>query len=143
MSLKRLNEPEGNHESTCVTKKIISGRRINSKLRVEILDKYQTSQEITEIVEKVLIDLREKKIFSELDGWRNEHYSVKERFSDDHPVFTIERSAASLFGIKCYGCHINGYLKRDNQYLLWIARRSRNKETYPGMLDNFVRPKSF
>jgi hypothetical protein len=105
---------------------------------VELLPKYKTCQEITEVVEKVLLDLRAKNIFYQLNGWRNEHYSVKEKFCDEKPVFTIERSASVLFGIKCYGCHINGYVKKDNGYFMWIARRSKTKPTYPGMLDNFV-----
>lgn len=51
---------------------------------------------------------------------------------------SLERSAAHIFGIKAYGCHINGYIKKDGQYFIWIARRSKTKQTYPYMLDNFV-----
>lgn len=82
--------------------------------------------------------MRDKKLFKKLDGWRNEHYNVKAKFSGD-VLFTIERSAASLFGLKQFGCHINGYVKKNGEYKMWIARRSKTKQTYPGMLDNFVR----
>ena len=51
---------------------------------------------------------------------------------------SIERAGACLFGIRSYGCHINGYVKKEGQFYLWIARRSKNKQTYPNMLDNFV-----
>lgn len=51
---------------------------------------------------------------------------------------SLERAAAHIFGIKAYGCHINGYIKKDGQYFIWIARRSKTKQTYPYMLDNFV-----
>jgi len=64
------------------------------------------------------------------------------RFSQK-PLFKIERAGISLFGIKSYDCHVNGYIKKDGQYFLWIARRSYQKPTYPGMLDNFVTTRFF
>jgi isopentenyldiphosphate isomerase len=88
-------------------------------------------------MEETLIDMREKKLFKKLAGWRNEHYYVRTKFSEK-PLFSIERSAATTFGISSYGCHINGYIKRNGEYLMWIARRSKTKPTYPGKLDNFV-----
>lgn len=91
----------------------------------------------TNAMESVLLDMKENKLFKKLAGWRNEHFNVRPRFSCP-PLFTIERSAASLFGFKQYGCHINGYVKKNNDYLIWIAKRSKTKQTYPGMLDNFV-----
>jgi hypothetical protein len=82
--------------------------------------------------------MKEKKYFEVLDGWRNENYYVKYKFSDK-ALFEIERSSVNIFGIKAYGCHINGYVKKNNQYFMWIARRSKTKPTYPNMLDNFVK----
>lgn len=73
---------------------------------VILLSKYKTKEEKTNALEEVLIGLRKKSIFKKLDGWRNEHYNVRQRFSCE-PIFEIERSAVSLFGIKAYGCHIN------------------------------------
>ena len=98
---------------------------------------FKTPDEKTRAVEAVLCDIRDKQLIKKLNGWRNEHFNVKSRFSEP-PLFTIERSAASLFGIKQYGCHVNGYVKKNGAYYLWIARRSKTKQTYPGMLDNFV-----
>ena len=97
----------------------------------------KTFEEKTIAIENVLKDLKNRKIFKKLDGWRNEHYNVKEKFNSES-LFTIERSAASLLGIRQYGCHINGYVKKDGLYYIWIAKRSTDKQTYPGMLDNFV-----
>jgi 8-oxo-dGTP pyrophosphatase MutT (NUDIX family) len=97
----------------------------------------KTESEKTEAVERVLIDMREKKYFKKLDGWRNEHYFVRSRFSQA-PLFRIERAAHTILGIKSYGCHINGYVKKGGKYFMWIARRSKTKQTYPNMLDNFV-----
>lgn len=40
-----------------------------------------------------------------------------------------------------YGVHINGYSRSDDGELrMWLARRSATKQTYPGLLDNLVRP---
>ncbi|KAK2978230.1 hypothetical protein RJ640_024263 [Escallonia rubra] len=43
-------------------------------------------------------------------------------------------------GIKneAYEVHMNGYVERDGQKYLWIAKRSAVKSNYPGMLDHLV-----
>ena len=56
-------------------------------------------------------------------------------------LFTIERSAAALFGLVTYGAHLTAFVK-DPSYpggmALWTPTRSRTKSTYPGYLDNTV-----
>ncbi len=96
-----------------------------------------TTKERTIAVEKVLLDMRERKIFECLKGWRDEHYEVKVMFSTPS-LFTVERAGANLFGIKSYACNVNGYVKKDGEYFLWIAKRSLTKQTFPGMLDNLA-----
>jgi hypothetical protein len=40
-----------------------------------------------------------------------------------------------------YGIDINGYVNHPEKGLcLWFQRRSLNKPTWPGMMDNFVSP---
>uniref|UniRef100_A0A3Q2PFZ8 Thiamin pyrophosphokinase 2 n=1 Tax=Fundulus heteroclitus TaxID=8078 RepID=A0A3Q2PFZ8_FUNHE len=57
----------------------------------------------------------------------------------DVPLMWMERAATSLFGVKRYGVHINGYTVSDSGEIhLWLARRSITKQTYPGLLDNMV-----
>lgn len=104
---------------------------------VSIRSEFASGDAITKAVEEVLHDLKARKIFKCLDGWRSEHYDVRPRYSQD-PLFKLERAAATLFGIKQYGCHINGYIKKNGLYFMWIAKRSKTKQTYPGMLDNFT-----
>jgi 8-oxo-dGTP pyrophosphatase MutT (NUDIX family) len=71
-------------------------------------------------------------------GWRGEMYPVCARFADP-PVMQIERAAIPLFGVRSWGVHINGAVRRGGAVThMWIARRARDKPTYPGMLDNFV-----
>jgi hypothetical protein len=83
----------------------------------------------------VLSALRSQGMFS---GWRDELYPVSSAF-DVQPALLLERAAAPYFGIRAYGVHINGYVcKGDGRKLLWVARRSRSKPTWPGLLDHIV-----
>ena len=92
----------------------------------------------SDAIEEVLLNMRERQLFNALKGWRDEKYNVSEKFYSEK-VFKIERSAISLFGTLAYGCHMNGYVKDDNGvYKIWIARRSKTKQTFPGMLDNIA-----
>ncbi|KAI9250170.1 NUDIX hydrolase domain-like protein [Phascolomyces articulosus] len=67
-----------------------------------------------------------------LQGWRNELYPVYG--VSGKPDFVMERAATPLFGISTFGVHVNGYTGDK----LWVARRSKTKQTWPGLLDNIV-----
>uniref|UniRef100_A0A672K1S8 Nudix hydrolase 20, chloroplastic-like n=1 Tax=Sinocyclocheilus grahami TaxID=75366 RepID=A0A672K1S8_SINGR len=57
----------------------------------------------------------------------------------DPPLMYMERAATSLFGVKRYGVHVNGYTRDSSGNLnMWLARRSLTKQTYPGRLDNMA-----
>jgi len=89
-------------------------------------------------IEKMLLEMREKKTFDLLSGWRDECYEIKSSFSSPS-LFKMERSATPLFGIRTYGVHINGYVNHSSLGLcLWFQKRSLTKPTWPGMMDNFV-----
>ncbi|KAM9785755.1 thiamine pyrophosphokinase 2 [Neosynchiropus ocellatus] len=97
------------------------------------------SSEIRSVaVDKVLRKLRADGSLSCLSGWRDEKYSVMAQFCDP-PVMWMERAATSLFGVKRYGVHINGYtVSESGEVTMWLARRSPTKQTYPGLLDNMA-----
>lgn len=42
------------------------------------------------------------------------------------------------FGVTTYGCHINGYTYKNGEMMMWVAKRSPTKQTYPNLLDQFV-----
>ncbi|XP_018615635.1 thiamine pyrophosphokinase 2 isoform X2 [Scleropages formosus] len=99
------------------------------------LDSYRKR---SEAVNTVLQQLREEDTFSCLRGWRDEKYEVMPRFCDQS-LMCMERAATSLFGVKRYGVHVNGYRQEeDGTVTMWLSRRSRTKQTYPGTLDNLV-----
>jgi len=70
-------------------------------------------------------------------GVREEAYPVKTGFTHP-PLLTMERAAIPHFGVRAYGVHMNGYLRRRDGLHMWVARRAFDKPTYPGMLDNMV-----
>ncbi|KAI1892173.1 hypothetical protein AGOR_G00130540 [Albula goreensis] len=89
-------------------------------------------------VHSVLQKLREENQYTCLRGWREEKYEVMARFCDS-PLMCMERAATSLFGVKRYGVHVNGYTRdKDGTVRMWLARRSPTKQTYPGRLDNLA-----
>ncbi|WFD04592.1 thiamine diphosphokinase [Malassezia obtusa] len=71
-------------------------------------------------------------------GWRNEAYAVYGPGADgarSAVVFTLERAACGLFGIATFGVHVTAYTP---DHRIWVPRRSRTKQTWPGYLDNSV-----
>jgi Domain of unknown function (DUF4743) len=68
---------------------------------------------------------------------RGEHYPVATSFQAP-PLLQLDRAAVPNFGVAAYGVHMNGFVRRPDGIHMWIARRSRDKATYPGELDNLV-----
>ena len=85
----------------------------------------------TSALESLLMEWKQQQLFDVLAGWRRERFKV---YGQDGPLIEIERAAIGLFGCRSFGCHINGIVGDK----MWIARRSYQKPTYPGMLDNLV-----
>ena len=55
-----------------------------------------------------------------------------------HDDYLIERAAIPFFGTAAYGVHLNGLVKKDNELLMWIAKRSKDKPTSPNKLDQIA-----
>jgi len=68
-----------------------------------------------------------------IPGWRNEEFAWVDQ--NGHKYFRLERSAFRTFGFRSMATHINGYTKADT---IWLGRRSENKPTDPGKLDNLA-----
>lgn len=73
----------------------------------------------------------------EITGWRGELYPIAARFNGA-PVALVERAMASFLGIRAWGGHMNGYVRKEDGLHMWVARRAFDKPTYPGQLDNMV-----
>lgn len=85
-------------------------------------------------VDTFLRELRAEGLFP---AWREERYPVTNDLAQA-PLMEMERAAVAHFGLRAYGVHLTGYVRRDEALFIWVARRSRTKPTYPGMLDNTV-----
>lgn len=68
---------------------------------------------------------------------RGEDFSVMAAWSEP-TLFTIDRCAATSFGILAFGVHVNGYVTRPDGIHMWIARRADDRPNDPGKLDNMV-----
>jgi len=68
-----------------------------------------------------------------IPGWRNEDFAWVDQHG--HKSFHLERAAFRTFGFRSMATHINGYTK---QKTIWLGRRSENKATDPGRLDNIA-----
>lgn len=96
----------------------------------------ESAEARTNLLAEQLQDLRESNQFEVLKGWRNELYPVYG--PNGNLLFSMERSAAALFGIVTYGVHMTGYVETADGMKIWTPRRSPTKQTYPGMMDNTV-----
>jgi 8-oxo-dGTP pyrophosphatase MutT (NUDIX family) len=70
-------------------------------------------------------------------GVRGELYPVSTSFAAN-PLLQMERAAVPLFGVRAYGIHVNGYVRRGAETLMWVAERAADKQTFPGQLDQIV-----
>jgi isopentenyldiphosphate isomerase len=83
---------------------------------------------------EVLADLHDS---GDLPYWRGELYPVTRRWGEA-PVMLMERGAVPRFGVRAFGIHVNGLVRKDDGVHVWVGRRSMNKEVAPGKLDNIV-----
>ena len=70
-------------------------------------------------------------------AWRDEPYPVMKNWGET-PLMQIERAACPALGIRSWGVHVNGYVRKNDGLHMWVAKRASDKPTYPGMLDNMV-----
>lgn len=49
---------------------------------------------------------------------------------NDAPLLRVERAAVVAFGVPSYGCHVNGWTRRDGEMHIWLAKRALSKPTY-------------
>ncbi|CAE6451552.1 unnamed protein product [Rhizoctonia solani] len=106
-------------------------------------DQLRTIDERSEAIERASLEWRSQGLFAEAFGgrkWRNEQYSVyvhpfKNVGVGGEVAFRLERAACELFGFVTYGVHMTMY---TSDYRIWVPRRSKTKQTWPGFLDNSV-----
>jgi 8-oxo-dGTP pyrophosphatase MutT (NUDIX family) len=94
----------------------------------------KTCDSRTKAVQSVMMSLRDQGV---VRGWRDELYPISDGFYSD-PVFLMERASVPVLGGLEYGVHVNGLTEKEGRKFMWIARRSKSKSKYPGLLDHMV-----
>ncbi len=68
---------------------------------------------------------------------RGELYAVKTHWSS--PEYArLDRAAAAFFGVRSWGVHLHGMVRRADGLHLWIAKRAMDRLVEPGKWDNMV-----
>jgi 8-oxo-dGTP pyrophosphatase MutT (NUDIX family) len=68
---------------------------------------------------------------------RGEIYAAKTSWSAP-ALFNLDRALVAGFGVRAYGVHVNGFVRRADGLHLWIGTRAADREVEPGKLDNMV-----
>lgn len=68
---------------------------------------------------------------------RQETYPVLTQWGAE-PLLGIDRAAVPFFGLRSFGIHVNGYVRRPDGLHLWVGHRARDRGVAPGKLDNLV-----
>ena len=76
--------------------------------------------------------LKEKLILSK----HREYFSVFRSFQEK-PLLKVQRLLGPFFGFQFFGVHLNGFLKKNNKYFMWVGRRSK-KGNFPNDLDQIA-----
>lgn len=72
-----------------------------------------------------------------IDTWVDEAYPVTHSFGG-HAELEIERAATNFMGIKTFGIHVNGLVRKADGIHVWVGTRSLDKPFWPGQLDQMV-----
>lgn len=91
-------------------------------------------EERSEMVDAVCVALAHDHGYPALRG---ERYLVAPLWGDA-PLMTIDRAYASVFGVRAYGVHVNGFVDTPDGLKLWIGHRAKDKPVAPGKLDNMI-----
>ncbi|KAG9001009.1 hypothetical protein FRB94_005033 [Tulasnella sp. JGI-2019a] len=109
--------------------------------RVSFASHLSSFRDLSSVMKQLCETWRDTGEFSNVIGgrmWRNELYTVYEKspFRDLESIaFAVERSCCALFGFVTYGVHLTMYTP---DMKLWVPRRAKTKQTWPGYLDNTV-----
>ena len=102
--------------------------------QVSVAEHLDTCDYRSAAIDSVVREMRQQGLIT---GWRDELFPVSEGYGQP-PLFDLERAAVPLFGVKAYGVHLNGYVRRDGAIWLWVGRRAATRPIEPNKLDHLV-----
>ncbi len=105
-----------------------------SDLEINLNSDLSTAEQRSNAIAPILETLHKEKV---INSWVGELYAVNQAYGEE-PQLLMERAAVSFFGIRGYGVHLNGLVEKSDGTYIWIARRTKDKPFWPGMLDQMV-----
>jgi len=87
---------------------------------------------------QVMAELTETLLAARLLHYRHDELYPVTTGLREQPLFLMDRALVPYFGVRAFGQHLNGYIRRNGEIYMWIARRSLHKRHEPGKLDNMV-----
>jgi 8-oxo-dGTP pyrophosphatase MutT (NUDIX family) len=102
--------------------------------RVSLLAGLGDFESRSEAMARVIDALVADSTVSELRG---EDYPVLTSW-DQPPLLKIDRAAVAHFGVRSFGLHVNGFVRRADGIHLWVGKRATDRKIAPGKLDNLV-----
>jgi len=68
---------------------------------------------------------------------RHEMYPVVEEMTDA-PLAQVDRIAVPWFGVRAWGVHVNGFVRKKDGIHMWIGKRASDRPAEPGKLDHII-----
>jgi hypothetical protein len=88
----------------------------------------------TAAIRRATLELQSQSVLPRDHG---EDYAIVEHWGQP-ALFLLDRAHVSAFGLRAFGVHVNGFVRKDSGLHLWIGTRSLDKSVAPGKLDNMV-----
>jgi len=107
------------------------------KSAVSLHQKLQGYEQRSSVIDELLQALIACGDHSYMPYLLGEMYAVSANRREE-ALFEIDRSAAALFGIRSFGQHLNGFVRKGDGIHMWLGQRAADKPTFPGKLDQLV-----
>jgi len=101
---------------------------------IAVSDRYGHAADRTAAVHDALLRLVDEGALPKL---RDEAYPVLTRWGAT-PLMEVDRAAVPLFGLKSFGLHVNGHVRKADGLHLWVGKRATDRGVAPGQYDNLV-----
>ncbi len=111
-----------------------TGQFSSSPDGIHLRAEFDSFESRSQVLDEVVDILLNKGVMTHRHG---EKYPVTHQ-GRERSIATIDRAAAPYFGLRAYGQHVNGYVRKGRDLYLWIARRSADRINFPNLLDNMV-----
>ena len=106
---------------------------ILKKNKIFLKKEINSFQKRTYAINQVFLYLLKKKLIL---SKHREFFPIFKSFKSK-PLLKVQRLIGPFFGFQFFGVHLNGFLKKNNKYLMWVGRRTR-KGNFPNDLDQIA-----